>query len=115
VAQALLGVRSEARQLRLIPQRLPGACPYLPGQSDYNKRLRGALPLLRRIIRALAADTDLWTDPVRRWNLAGFAGYGYCASHPRYFCGLRLHLICTPTGLPISWALPHPSWRNGRC
>jgi hypothetical protein len=42
VAQALLGVRSEARWLRLIPQRLPGAFPYLPGQSGYNKRLRGA-------------------------------------------------------------------------
>src|SRR3954467_5470910 len=33
VAQALLGVRSEARWLRLIPARLPGAFPYLPGQS----------------------------------------------------------------------------------
>src|SRR5215218_9532811 len=64
VAQALLGIDSEARWLRLIPERLPGAFPYLPGQSGYNKRLRGALPLLRRIIRDLAADTDLWSDPV---------------------------------------------------
>jgi hypothetical protein len=30
LAQALLGVHSEARWLRLIPQRLPGAFPYLP-------------------------------------------------------------------------------------
>jgi hypothetical protein len=125
VAQALLGVRSEARWLRLIPQRLPGAFPYLPQQSGYNKRLRGALPLLRRVIRDLAAATDLWTDPVwlvdstpvecarsrpaaQRSELAGAAGYGYCASHSRYFWGLRLHLICTPAGLPISWALAHP-------
>ena len=50
VAQALLDVRSEARWLRLIPQRLPGAFPYLPAQSGYNKRLRGALPLLKRVI-----------------------------------------------------------------
>ena len=64
VAQALLGIRSEARWLRLIPARLPGAFPYLPGQSGYNKRLRGALPLLRRVIRDLATDTDLWTNPV---------------------------------------------------
>ena len=64
VAQALLDVRSEARWLRLIPQRLPGAFPYLPGQSGYNKRLRGALPQLKRLIRMLAEDTDLWTDPV---------------------------------------------------
>jgi Transposase DDE domain len=26
----------------------------------------------------------------------------------RYFWGLRLHLICTPAGLPITWALAHP-------
>jgi hypothetical protein len=125
VAQALLGIHSETRWLRLIPQRLPGAFPYLPGQSGYNKRLRAAWPLLRRIIRELATDTDLWTDPVwlvdstpvecarsrptvQRSNLAGHAGYGYCASHSRYFWGLRLHLVCTPAGLPITWALAHP-------
>ena len=59
VAQALLGIRSGARWLRLLPARLPGAFPYLPGQSGYNKRLRGALPLLRQVLRDLAADTDL--------------------------------------------------------
>ncbi len=124
-AQALLDVRSEARWLRLIPQRLPGAFPYLPDQSGDNKRLRAALPLLRRVIRDLAADTNLWADPVwlldstpiecarsrptvQRSELAGVAGYGWCASHSRYFWGLRLHLICTPAGLPITWALAHP-------
>jgi hypothetical protein len=118
VAQVLLGVRSEARWLRLVPAALPGAFPYLPGQSGYNKRLRAALPLLKRVIRVLAADTDLWADPVwlvdstpvecarsrpaaQRSDLAGVAGYGYCASHSRYFWGLRLHLICTPAGLPL--------------
>ncbi|HEX2299826.1 MAG TPA: IS982 family transposase, partial [Pseudonocardiaceae bacterium] len=64
VAQVLLGVRSEARWLRLVPVALPGAFPYLPGQSGYNERLRAALPLLKRLIRVLAADTDLWADPV---------------------------------------------------
>jgi len=62
---------------------------------------------------------------------SGHAGYGYGARHSRYFWGLRLHLVCTPAGLPISWALTHPSlderqvlmavldhdspcWRSGR-
>src|SRR3954469_4987792 len=88
-------------------------------------RLRAASPLLKRVIRTLAADTDLWTDPVwlvdstpvecarsrptaQRSNLAGHAGYGYCASHSRYFWGLRLHRVCTPAGPPITWALAHP-------
>jgi len=37
--------------------------------------------------------------------LAGFAEYGYCASHSRYFWGLRLHLLCTLGGLPVGAAL----------
>jgi hypothetical protein len=125
VAQALLGIRSEARWLRFLPRHLPGAFPYLPGQSGYNKRLRAAVPLLQRAIRAVAADTDLWHDTtwvvdstpvecgrsrptVRRSDLAGWAGYGYCPSHSRFFWGLRLHLVCTPAGLPITWALATP-------
>jgi hypothetical protein len=104
---------------------LPGAFPYLPGQSGYNKRLRAALPLLKRVIRVLAADTDLWADPVwlvdstpiecarsrptvARSDLAGIAGYSYCPSHSRWFWGLRPHLVCTPAGLPITWALADP-------
>jgi hypothetical protein len=38
---------------------------------------------------------------VKRPNLADWAGYGYCASHSRFFWGLRLHLICTPSGLTV--------------
>lgn len=125
IAQALLGIGSETRWLRFLPRHLPGAFPYLPGQSGYNKRLRRALPLLQRTICALARDSDLWADPIwvvdstpvecgrsrptaRRSNLAGWAGYGYCRSHSRYFWGLRLHLVCTPAGLPITWALATP-------
>ena len=43
-----------------------------------------------------------------RSNLAGWAGYGYCASHSRYFWGLRLHLVCTQAGLPITFAMANP-------
>jgi hypothetical protein len=64
------------------------------------------------VIRVLAADTTLWTDDVwvidstpvecgrsrqtaKRSERAGWAEYGYCASHSRYFWGLHLHLVCT--------------------
>lgn len=83
------------------------------------------MPLLKRAIRVVAADTDLWTDAtwvvdstlvecgrsrptVKRSDLAGWASYGYYASPSRFFWGLRLHLICTPAGLPITWALATP-------
>src|SRR2546428_13390076 len=45
---------------------------------------------------------------VKRSALAGWANYGYCASHSRFFWGLRLYLVCTPAGLPILWALADP-------
>ncbi len=63
VAQALLGIRSEARWLRFLPRHLPGAVRYLPQQSGYTTRLRAAAPQLKQAIRMLA--TDLWTDATR--------------------------------------------------
>ena len=44
-------------------------------------------------------------ETVKRSDLAGWAEYGYCASHSRFFWGLRLHLVCTLHGLPVGWAL----------
>jgi Transposase DDE domain len=125
VLQALLGFTSETRWLRYAKTHLVGLFPYVPGQSGYNKRLRKAAAQLVAINRILAVDTDVWADdtwvidstPVecgrsrqtaKRSDLAGFAGYGYCASHSRYFWGLRLHLICTPAGLPVTFALTNP-------
>lgn len=125
VVQALLGFSSETRFLRFAKARLVHLFPYLPNQSGYNKRLRAATGQLRVLIRSLARQTTLWSDdtwmvdstPVecgrsretaRRSDLVGFAGYGYCASHSRYFWGLRLHLVTTPAGLPVAFALTSP-------
>jgi Transposase DDE domain len=44
-------------------------------------------------------------ETASRSELAGWAGYGYCASHSRYFWGLRLHLLTTRHGLPAGFAL----------
>ena len=38
-------------------------------------------------------------------HLAGWAEYGYCASHSRHFWGLRLYLVATLHGLPVGFAL----------
>ena len=125
VAQAVLGFHCEARWLRFAHAHLHGLFPYLPQRPAYNKRLRAALGLVKRAIRSLAADTDLWLDPVwivdstpvecarsretvKRSDLAGWANYGYCRSHSRFYWGLKLHLVCTPAGLPVTWALADP-------
>jgi Transposase DDE domain len=44
-------------------------------------------------------------DAAKRSALAGWATYGYCPSHSRWFWGLRLHLVCTLHGLPVALAL----------
>jgi hypothetical protein len=125
VIQALLGFSSETRFLRHASVHLRHLFPYVPGQSGYNKRLRRAAPQLRAVIRLLSVETESWFDdtwlvdstPVecgrsrqtaKRSDLVGYAGYGYCASHSRYFWGLRLHLVCTPAGLPVAFALANP-------
>ena len=122
VMQALLRFTSEARWLRHARTHLQHLFLYLPQQPGYNKRLRRLAPTLEWLITALACDTSLWTDDVwvvdstpvecgrsretaRRSDLAGYAEYGYCASHSRYFWGLRLHLIATLHGLPVGFAL----------
>jgi hypothetical protein len=96
--------------------------PALIGQSGYNKRIRKALWLFIRVIRMLAMDTTRWSDDVwvvdstpvecgrsretvRRSDVAGWAEYGYCASHSWFFWGLRLHLRCTLSGLPVLFAI----------
>jgi len=120
--QVLLGYTSEARWLRHAHEHLCHLFRYLPQQSGYNKRLRAAAELIKMVIRVLATDTTLWADDVwvvdstpvecgrskqtvRRSDLAGWAEYGYCASHSRYFWGLRLHLVSTLGGLPVGFAL----------
>lgn len=92
-------------------------------ESGYNKRLRKLADTMSWLIGGLAAGTSIVTETcgsstpprwecarsretVKRSDLAGWAEYGqHCASHSRYFWGLRLHLVCTLHGLPMGWAL----------
>lgn len=125
VLQSLLGYSDEARFVRYAHAHLTGLFPYIPERPAYNKRLRRSVEMLQGVMRVLAQRCTAWHDDVwlidstpvecgrsretaKRSDLAGTAGYGYCASHSRYFWGLRLHLIATPAGLPIAYALTNP-------
>jgi hypothetical protein len=44
-------------------------------------------------------------ETVKRAELAGYASYGYCVSHRRFFWGFQLYLLCTPEGMPIDSCL----------
>jgi len=125
VAQVLLGCPSERRWLRFARTRLAHLFPYLPGQPGYNKRLRAAAGLVARVIRLVVVHTRSWHEPVRlldatpipcatsrqtvqRSELAGIAGYGYCAAHSRWYWGLKLYLLTTTDGAPVNWCLASP-------
>jgi hypothetical protein len=92
--------------------------PRLPKQSGYNRRLRklAGAGTMTWLIGILAAATRVVTDDVwlvdstpvecgrsretaKRSALAGWAEYGYCASHSRYFWGCG----CT-------WWAPSTAW-----
>jgi hypothetical protein len=125
VAQVLLGARSEHHWLRMCYARLGHLFPYLPHQPGYHKRLKAAAPLLAATIDHLARQSPSWQDQVRlidatpvpcgasretvkRSELAGWAGYGYCAAHSRWYQGLKLYLVTTPDGMPVAWCLASP-------
>jgi hypothetical protein len=127
VAQVLLRFDGERRWIRHIhsDQQWRDMFPYLPKQPGYNKRLRNVYPLLCKTILALAACCpsffdDLWItdatpvpcgmskETVKRSDLAGHANYGYCASHSRWYWGLKLYLVCTGDGMPVMWCLADP-------
>ena len=69
------------------------------------------------VARTSSVSDDVWVvdstpvecgrsrETAKRSDLAGWAEYGYCASHSRFFWGLRLHLVCTLSGLPVAFAL----------
>jgi hypothetical protein len=122
VAQVLLDCPSERRFLRLARRRLGHLFPYLPKQPGYNKRVRALAGQIALVLGVLARSSPSWCDnlrlldstpvpcaasreSVRRSDFAGYASYGYCRSHSRYFWGFRLMLLCAPDGMPIAFDL----------
>jgi hypothetical protein len=127
VAQILLGYHNERRWVRHVHATpdLLGMFPAMLSQSGYHRRLKTAQPLLCKAIITLATCCPSWFDDmwitdatplpcgmsretVKRSDLAGHAGYGYCASHSRWYWGLKLYLVCAGDGMPIMWCLANP-------
>ena len=122
VISALLGYDNESQFVRYAKAHLGPWFPYLPNRDGYNKRLRRSGEMIARVMGCLARECESWHDDVwlvdstpvecgtsretqKRSDLARWAEYGWCASHSRYFWGLRLHLVATPSGLPVAFAL----------
>jgi hypothetical protein len=117
VAQAIMGIPSDRRFLRVADKRLRHLFPELPQQPGFHKRRRLLTDTIEWLIGIFASASPGALDDVvlldstpvecgrsletvRRSALADFAGYGYCRSHSRHFWGMRLHLCCAPDGTP---------------
>jgi len=122
VAQVFLDCPNERRFLRFAHTRLGHLFPYIPGQSGYNKRVRALAPQVCLLVNLLARSCPSFCDrlrlldstpvpcgqsreTVKRSDLAGYAAYGYCASHSRHFWGFRLYFVCSPDGMPHGFCL----------
>lgn len=126
VAQAIMGIPSDRRFLRVAAKRLGHLFPALPEQPGYHKRRRRLADTIEWLTGVFAARSPGFTDDlllidstpvecarsretVKRSALGEAAGYGYCASHSRFFWGFRLHGIFAPDGTPRALALASPN------
>lgn len=123
VAQAILGIPSDRQFLGMVRRLLPGFFPELPGQSQFNRRLRRLTPQMTTVQMMLAellaegrvrlVDGTLiscanYPGCASQSHFAGDASYGYCASKSQFLWGMRLVLICDPKGVPVGYDLVGP-------
>ncbi len=125
VAQVLLCFDDERHWLRAAPRLVGHLFPRLLRQSEYNARLKAAAPLMEAALRWLADHTPGSAEMVRlmdatpvpcgrsaitakRSNLYGWAGYGYCPSHSRWYWGSKLLVMCTCGGTVTGFGLANP-------
>jgi hypothetical protein len=132
VAQAMIGIPSDARFLRAARRQLGHLFPHLPERTAYHKRRLRLSGTIEALIREFARHSPGFYDDlllvdstpvecarsretVKRGGqsslgdaLANAADYGYCASHSRHFWGFRLHALCALDGTPRALALTSP-------
>jgi len=130
VAQVLLRHDGERHWLRAAPRLVGHLFPRLLAQSEYNTRLRQIAPLIEAALRWLADATPATAELLRlmdaalvpcgtsavtakRSDLFGYAGYGYCPSHSRWYWGCKL-LICTCDGTVTGFSLANPKMHGER-
>jgi hypothetical protein len=131
VAQVLLRYDDERHWLRAAAARVGHLFPRLLRQSEYNQRLKSAAALMEAALRWLADQTPgsaellrlMDATPIpcgqsvitaRRSDLFGWAGYGYCPSHSRWYWGAKLLLLVTCDGTVTGFALANPKLAGER-
>jgi transposase len=124
VAQAIMGITSDRRFVKIARKQLVHLFPGLVGQSGLHKRRARLADALEQVMAALAQECPGYWDElvlldstpvecarsretVKRAGasalddpIANAAAYGYCRSHSRFFFGMRLHTAFGLDGTP---------------
>jgi hypothetical protein len=123
VAQAIIGVPSDRQFLGIVEKLLPGFFPELPGQSQFNRRLRRLTPQITTVQMMLAellaqgrvrlVDGTLiscanYPGCASHSAFAGHASFGYCPSKSQFVWGMRLVLFCDAKAVPVGYDLVGP-------
>jgi Transposase DDE domain len=125
VAQAIMGIPSDRRFLRVARKQLRHLFPMIPGQAGYFKRRRALVDTLEWLMSVFASQSPGFYDDlllvdstplecarsretVKRSALGDAADYGYCRSHSRFYWGFRLHGIFAPDGTPRAVTVASP-------
>jgi hypothetical protein len=112
----LSGIKGETELLRHLERHYHYLFPQLPTQSWLWRRLRALMPLLETFRRYLTFKLGLNLEDIRiidtlpmpvfktarpgRGNGFDLISWGYCASKKLYYCGFKLMLSVTPSGIP---------------
>lgn len=84
------GLLSESQ--RFVDSKPVILCHYERARKNQNKRFRPKM--LRDKQRGLEVEVE-----------PGFAHIGYCAAKKELYFGMKLHMLCTFSGLPTVWML----------
>jgi hypothetical protein len=132
VAQAIMGIGSDERFVRVAVRRLGHLFPRLTGRSGFHRRRDRLAGTIEAMVGTFAGRSPGYHDDllladstpvecarsretVKRGGssclgdaLSDAADHGYCASHSRWFWGFRLHTLMAPDGTPRAMALTSP-------
>src|ERR1700686_2062111 len=123
VAQAVTGICSDRQFLGVIGRLLPGFFPELPGQSQYNRRLRRLTPWITTVqmmVAELIADGEVrlvdgtliacanYPGCASLSEFAGHASYGYCPSKSLFVWGCASYSSATRRASPSAMTSQAP-------
>jgi len=112
----LSGIKGETVLLRHLERHYSHLFPQLPTQSWLWRRLKVLMPLIETFRRDLGFKLGLNLEDIRiidtlpmpvfktarsgRGNGFDLISWGYCARKKLYYCGFKLMLSVTPSGIP---------------